>query len=84
MKNLRKKLEKKDIQIICNGAAKNIYPSTMQLSMGTGRVAYKLFIGERARQSHIVDIFDYDEDLQFVTIEEQHKYYLEWLKSIIG
>ena len=84
LQNLRKELEKKNIQIICNGTAKNIYPSSMQMSMGSGRAAYKLCIGEQARNSDAVDIFDCDEELEFVNIEEQHKYYAEWLKSIMG
>lgn len=82
--NLRKRLENKNIQIICNGAAKNIYPSPMQMSMGSGRTAYKLYIGKQASNSDIVDIFDYDEDLEVTNIEEQSKYYEEWLKSIMG
>lgn len=82
--NLRKELENKNIQIICNGAAKNIYPSPMQMSMGSGKTAYKLCMGKQARNSDVVDIFDCDEDLEFANIEEQSKYYAEWLKSIMG
>ena len=82
--NLREELEKKNIQIICNGAAKNIYPSPMQMSMGDGRTAYKLCMGKQARNSDVVDIFDYDEDLEFANIEDQSKYYAEWLESIMG
>lgn len=82
--NTRKELEKENIQIICNGAAKNIYPSPMQMSMGSGRKAYKLYMGKQAKNSDVVDIFDCDESLEFVNIEEQSKYYDEWLKSIMG
>ncbi len=81
--NLRRELEKENIQVICNGAAKNIYQSPMQMSMGSGRKAYKLCMGKQARNSDLVDIFDCDEDLEFVNIEEQSKYYDEWLKSIM-
>lgn len=45
--DLRKKLESENIQILCNGAAENVYPSQMQLSMGTGRKAYFQDIGKR-------------------------------------
>lgn len=82
--DLRRELEKNNIQILCNGAAKNIYPSPMQLSMGTGRVAYKQFMGQQARMADVVDIFDCDENLNFVEIEEQLKFHEEWLKSIKG
>jgi hypothetical protein len=81
---LRSELEKEKIQIVCNGSAKNVYPSRMQLSMGTGRKAYKLSIGQQAKNSNMVDIFDCDEELEFVDIDEQSKYYSEWLKSIMG
>lgn len=81
---LRKELETKNIQIVCNGAAKNIYPSPMQMSMGSGRKAYKLSMGQQAKNSDVVDIFDCDENLDFVNLDEQSKYYSEWLKSVMG
>jgi hypothetical protein len=81
---LRKELEKKNIQIVCNGAAKNIYPSPMQMSMGSGRKAYKLCMGQQARNSEVVDIFDCDQGLDFVDIDKQSRYYAEWLKSLMG
>lgn len=84
LQELRGELEKKDIQIVCNGAAKNVYPSPMQMSMGSGRKAYRLFIGQQASNSDVVDIFDYEEGLDFVKIKEQSKYYAEWLKSVMG
>lgn len=81
---LRGELEKKDIQLECNGAAKNVYPSPMQMSMGSGRKAYKLCMGQQAKISDVVDIFDYEEGLDFVYMEDQSKYYAEWLKSVMG
>lgn len=81
---LRKEFETINIQIVCNGAVKNIYPSPMQMSMGSGRKAYKLSMGQQAKNSDVVDIFDYEEGLDFVNIEEQSKYYAEWLKSVMG
>ncbi len=81
---LRKELETKNIQIVCNGAAKNIYPSPMQISMGSGRKAYKLSMGQQAKNLDVVDIFDCDEELDFVNMDEQLKYYTEWLKSVMG
>jgi hypothetical protein len=69
---------------MCNGAAKNVYPSPMQISMGTGRFAYKQYIGKQARTEDVVDIFDCDNSLDFVGIEEQYKFHEEWCKSIMG
>lgn len=82
--DLRREFEKNNIQIMCNGAAKSVYPSSMQVWMGTGRTAYKLYTGKKAKLSDVVDIFDCDEDLEFVNIEEQSKFYDEWFKSIVG
>jgi hypothetical protein len=79
---LRKSLEQRNIQIQCNGAALNVYPSTMALSMGVGRLAYKLHLGRQAKMKDLVDIFDYDEELEFVTIDEQLNFYEDWLKSL--
>ncbi|MFT9820100.1 hypothetical protein [Lysinibacillus sp. NPDC056185] len=84
LQSLRQHLEDKHIQVMCNGAALNVYPSTMQLSMGTGRLAYKVKLGEPARLKDIVDIFEFDNDLRFVKIEEQFSYYIMWLKSLEG
>ncbi len=78
---VRRILEKQNIQIICNGASKTVYPSPMQLSMGTGRVAYKLYTGQKASMADVVDIFDCDENMEFVSIEEQEKFYSDWLKG---
>lgn len=82
LQSLRQNLEEKKIQIMCNGAALNIYPSQMQLSMGSGRLAYKLKFGKPAISEDIVDIFECEDDLKFVKIEDQLKYYYRWLKSL--
>lgn len=84
LQSLREELQKKNIQILCNGSAKNVYPSPMQLSMGSGRMAYKLRIGQQATKEDIVDIFDYEEGINIVEFDEQSKFYSEWLKSIMG
>ncbi|WP_341278983.1 hypothetical protein [Paenibacillus sp. FSL H8-0537] len=81
---LREVLEIENIQIVCNGAAKNVYPSTMQFSMGYGRKAYKLIWGQKAKIADVVDIFDCEEELEFVGIEAQSKYYSDWLRSVMG
>ncbi|TMV50631.1 hypothetical protein FE783_08015 [Paenibacillus mesophilus] len=81
---LRRQLEKENIQIVCNGSAKCVYPSRMQLSMGSGRKAYKLSMGQQAKISNVVDIFDCDERFEFVDIDKQSKYYAEWLNSVMG
>ncbi|MFC3749787.1 hypothetical protein [Paenibacillus sp. GCM10012306] len=82
--SIRKELEQENLQIACNGSAKSVYPSRMQLTMGYGRKAYKLFIGQQAKIEDVVDIFDCDTDLEFVTVEEQSNFYAQWIKSVVG
>lgn len=81
---LRKELEKNNIQILCNGSAENVFPSSMQLSMGYGRNAYKLLIGKQATNKDVVDIFECDENLKFVSINKQEEFYDKWVKSIMN
>ena len=82
LQNLRKKLENKHIQIICNGAALNVYPSPMQMSMGSCRTAYLLQLGQQAKRIDIVDIFSCLDSLTFVSVKEQELFYKKWIKSI--
>ncbi|WP_116190826.1 hypothetical protein [Paenibacillus taihuensis] len=82
LKQLRQHLEERHIQIKCNGAALNVYPSPMALSMGAGRLAYRLTFGRQAKTSDLVDIFECDNDLTFVSIDEQLNFYKSWLKSL--
>ncbi|MCM3006317.1 hypothetical protein [Priestia koreensis] len=82
LEQLRQYLEEKHIQILCNGAALNVYPSPMILSMGTGRLAYRLMNGKQAKAEEIVDIFDCDDNYNFVRIAEQRNFYKDWLNSL--
>lgn len=76
---LRKSLEKNKLQILCNGSAKSVYPSRMQEN---STKAYHMTVGRQAMTSDIVDIFDCDDSLEFVTVEEQQLFYEDWLKSL--
>lgn len=82
LQNLRQELERDGIQILCNGAAKNVYPSPMTLAMGEGRRAYKMTWGKQALMKDLVDIFDYDESLICCSVEEQNRYYMDWIRSL--
>ncbi|MEH7515070.1 hypothetical protein V7146_20325 [Gottfriedia acidiceleris] len=79
---LRQDLEEMNIQINCNGAALDVYPSPMSLSMGNGRLAYKLQTGKQAKSEDLVELFDCDFNLNFVSIDEQQRFYKEWLNSL--
>ncbi|WNR43674.1 hypothetical protein [Paenibacillus roseipurpureus] len=78
---LRRILEDQGMILECNGAARNVYPSPMQISMG-GSKAYKLLKGKQAKLTDVVDIFDYDPSLEYVAIDEQLDFYNEWLESL--
>ena len=70
---LRKKLESKDIYLLCNASVVNIYPSPMQKDFG-GTKAYKLQMGKQAVLADVVDIFDYNSELKIGSVEEQKNF----------
>lgn len=80
LQRIRKELEKEKLQILCNGAARNVYPSFMMIDMGASMLGYKLYMHQHAKLSDIVNIFDCDNSLDFVTVDEQEVYYEEWVK----
>ena len=79
---LRKKLELKNIYLLCNASVINVYPSGMQKEFG-GTKAYKLQMGKQAVLADVVDIFDYNSELKIGSVEEQKKFYENWLKSLV-
>jgi hypothetical protein len=68
---------------MCNGAAKNVFPSSMQFSMGNTRKAYKLSYGKQAKLEDMVDIFEFEEGLEFVSVDEQLQFYNQWINSVM-
>jgi hypothetical protein len=79
MQAIRKELELEGILMLCNGAARNVYPSPMQRN---GRTAYILEQGCPAKLSNTVDIFEKSEELDFVNVEEQDRFYYYWIQSL--
>ena len=80
--NLRRKLEKDNIQILCKGTNRNVYPSAMQLNMGTGRNAYTLTMHKQAMQCDVVDIFEPSSVDEYVSVDEQERYFNLWAESL--
>jgi len=78
---IRKDLEKEGIQLICNGASVDVFPSRMMRDMG-GEKAYRLKIGSPAKMADVVDIFDVDREA-FIpgTVAEQEQYYELWVQT---
>lgn len=79
---LRKELEKKNIKLLCKGCSINVYPSAMILQMGAGRMAYCLTMGQPARMSSLINIFDACELNEYASIDEQLKYFNQWCDSL--
>jgi len=79
---LRTKLEPENIWLICNGAAKNIWPSSMARSMGYGLKAYKLALGVPAKTEDLVSIFENTLDLPPAPVQTQTAFYKEWIESL--
>ena len=78
---LRKKLELKNIYLLCNASVINVYPSGMQKEFG-GTKAYKLQMGKQATLTDVVDIFDYDNGLKIGSVKEQEEFYENWIESL--
>ena len=78
---LRKKLELKNIYLLCNASVINVYPSGMQKEFG-GTKAYKLQMGKQATLNEVVDIFDYDSELKIGSVKEQEEFYENWIESL--
>ena len=78
---LRKKLELKNIYLLCNASVINVYPSGMQKEFG-GTKAYKLQMGKQATLSDVVDIFDYDSELKIGSVKEQEEFFESWIESL--
>ena len=78
---IRLQLEAQQIQLLCYGASKNVYPSGMARDMGQGLRAYKLIMGKHATMADLVDIFATGTDIQPVTVEEQRRFYETWLTN---
>ncbi len=81
---IRKVLEKKGIKLLCKGCCRNVYPSSMLLGMGSGRKAYLLKMGEQARMSSLVDIFETCQIEEYASVDEQYNYFDKWCDSIRG
>ena len=77
---LRKKLELKNIYLLCNASVINVYPSGMQKEFG-GTKTYKLQMGKQATLSDVVDIFDYDSELKIGSVKEQEEFFESWIES---
>lgn len=82
LQDIRKTLVKDDIEILCNGTSVNVYPSAMQLGMGSGDRAYFLRMGLHTTMDDLIEVFDYDPICHIRgTLQDQLEYYNRWVIS---
>jgi hypothetical protein len=82
LRKLRLVLERDQILLCCFGASENVYPSGMQVSMGSCNLAYRTQIGKQALRTDIVSIFDADDSLRPSTVEQQELLHKSWIASL--
>jgi hypothetical protein len=82
MSDVRRELENNGLLLKLYGASRNVYPSPMSRSMGGGHKAYKLQMGQPAKQSDLVSIFGVGPDIDLASVDEQEQFYRDWLKSL--
>ena len=79
---LRRELEPVGVQILVNGASRDVWPSAMARSMGLGLKAYRMRMGHQALRSDLVPIFELHPDSQPCSIAEQERYREQWFASL--
>ncbi len=79
---LRTELEKVNVQLLCNGARRDVFPSGMCRDMGRGLKAYITKLGCPARSADLVNIFDYSEDPSLGSVAEQQAFRRKWSESL--
>jgi hypothetical protein len=76
---LRQILEKKNLLILCQGSAENVYPSRMARDMSRGLKAYSLEIGRKITEKQLVDIFDPAPVERIASVLAQKAFFQKWL-----
>lgn len=79
---LREFLENKKLFILCQGSARNVYPSGMARSMSSGLKAYLLKLGKKPSREDIVDIFDAALAEDVGLISEQNDFFEKWIQTL--
>jgi hypothetical protein len=79
---LRKSLEHRGWQILCNGSLVNAFPFGQSRSMGGGFKLYLLELGVWPTRDNLIKIFDYTESQNLGTVDEQFNFYQQWLDSV--
>lgn len=70
-----------NIKFLCKGSKLNVYPSRMSSQMSGGVVAYEMVMGRPAETEDLVRIFDFEDKDITNNIEEQRRFYDQWINS---
>jgi hypothetical protein len=79
LQGLRRKLQKKGLDLFCYGSSRNVFPSAMSRE---GSKAYKTFLGQHGRSTDLVDIFEKGPDIEMASVEEQDAFHRQWFESL--
>ena len=79
LQSLRRKLQKKGLDLFCYGSSRNVFPSAMSRE---GSKAYKTFLGQQGRSTDLVDIFEKGPGIEMVSVEEQDEFHRQWFESL--
>jgi hypothetical protein len=79
---IRRKAEGLSWNICCKGARRNVWPSGMSRSMGGGKKAYVLEMGQQSRRDSLVKIFDADIPESYSSVADQEAYAHAWFESL--
>lgn len=80
--DVRKKMSREGIVLLCNGARKDVFPSPSSRSMAGGQLAYRIEFGMPAARKNLVNIFDPAPEELITSPEQQEIYYHQWLGSL--
>ncbi len=77
---IRREIEQKGGKLLCQGSRRDVFPSAMSRSMGSGRKAYITRMGHPSNVR--VDIFEDAEPDEVGTVDEQAEYHEKWFASL--
>jgi hypothetical protein len=81
--SIRSQLEPRGLLVAVRGASIDVWPSPMQLDMGSASIAYRMTLGKQALQKDLVEIFEVSGDVVPATVAAQAEYRDRWFKSLI-
>ena len=82
LRTVRLKLSEQGLIPRCYGACRNLVVSGMAAQMAGGLKGFLVRLGQQARMSDLVEIFDAGPDMDLVSVTEQQEFTLTWYRSL--